>query len=151
MIEAAVLNEMLPQLVTKRDRNPAIVELRERIAETARLRDADQERLNNLVDALADGGSKAIMQRVGALEAKVETYERAIDTAQQALDIELSKPCADDDVEAIESLRSELNHADDEVRSYARGRVNMSLRRLIKRIAITNVGTFRIEPDVVAP
>ncbi len=147
VIEATVLNEMLPQLVTKRDRNPAIVELRERIAETARLRDADQERLNNLVDALADGGSKAIMQRVGALEAQVETYERAIDAAQQALDIELSKPCADDDVEAIESLRAELNATDDEVRSYARGRVNMSLRRLIKRIAITSVGTFRIEPD----
>lgn len=147
IIEATVLNEMLPRLVEKRDRNPAIVELRERISETARQRDADQERLNNLVDALADGGSKAIMQRVSLLEAQVETFDQTIGAAQKALDIELAKPCADDDVEAIESLRAELTHPEDEIRSYARGRVNMSLRRLIKRIAITSVETFRIEPD----
>lgn len=147
VIEATVLNEMLPRLVAERSENNAIAELRERVAELVRLRDADQQRLNNLVDLLAEGGSKTIMQRVTSLEAQIEGQDSAIDAAQKALAIETSKPSGNDDVEAIESLRAELNHADDELRSYARGKVNMALRRLIKRIMITAVGTFRIEPD----
>lgn len=147
VIEATVLNEMLPRMAQKRSEDAATIELRERIAELIRQREANQAAVDNLIDAMAGGGSKSVMQRVTKLEAEIEAQDSAIESAQKALDIETSKPSSDDDVEAVESLRAELNHADDEVRSYARGRVNMSLRRLIKRITITTVGTFRIEPD----
>ncbi|NML04297.1 recombinase family protein [Sphingomonas sp. G-3-2-10] len=147
VLEWTVLEEMLPKLVEKRSDNPAALELRQRIAELVRLREADQTRLSNLVDVLADGGSKAIVQRVGELEAAIERQDAEIAAAQKALAIESAKPASDDDVALIESLRAELNSPDDEIRSYARGRVNMSLRRLIKRIAITPTGLFRVEPD----
>lgn len=147
VIEATVLNELLPQLIAKRAENAATLELRERIAELVRLRDADQSKLDNLIDALADGGSKAIVQRIAALETQIEQQSDAIEVAQKALAIEAAKPSSDDDVEAVEALRADLNSEDDEVRSYARGRANMSLRRLIKRIAITTTGCFRIWPD----
>ncbi len=147
VIEATVLDQLLPLLVEKRTENLATTELRQRIAEMARLRDADQDRLNNLVDALADGGSKAIVQRISSLETQIEEQSTAIDTAEKALAIETSKPSNDDDVGAVAALRAELTSEDDEIRSYARGRVNMSLRRLIKRIAITPTGCFRIWPD----
>ncbi len=147
VVEATVLNQLLPHLVQKRTETTVVVELRNRIAELTRQRDADQDRLNNLVDALADGGSKAIVQRIAALEEQVDQQSEAIQAAEKSLAIEMAKPSNDDDIAAIESLRAELTSTNDEVRVYARGRVNMSLRRIIKRIAITNNGCFRIEPD----
>lgn len=147
VVEWTVLEELLPRLVEKRDESSAVLNLRQRVAELARLRDADQDRLNNLVAAIEDGGSKAIIQRISALEAQIEEQDDALEAAQKALAIETSKPSSNEDVEAIESLRAELTSEDDDVRTYARGRVNMILRRLIKRIAITPTGCFRIEPD----
>lgn len=85
--------------------------------------------------------------RVNVLEAQIEQQTASIENATKELAIERSKPSSDDDVLAIESLRAELTSEDDAIRTYARGRVNMTLRRLIGRIAITNVDTFKIEPD----
>lgn len=147
VVEATILNELLPRLVEGRAENDATAGLHQRIAELVRVRDADQTRLDNLIDALADGGSKAIVQRIAALEAQVEQQARAIEAAQKTLAIETAKPAGEDDAALVAGLRAELNSDDDEVRIHARGRANMSLRRLIKRIAITNTGGFRIEPD----
>ncbi len=147
VVEATVLNELLPQLVDRRLEDKAIKEARERIAELKRLRDANQAKTNNLIEALAEGGSKQIVQRVSALEAEIERQTDEIDEAQQSLAIQLSRPSHYDDATLIEALKEDLNSEWDEVRTYARGRVNMSLRRLIKRIAITSTGCFRIEPD----
>ncbi|MEC3910092.1 recombinase family protein [Sphingobium sp. CR2-8] len=147
VVEATILQEMLPQLVRKPDANAQATKLREQIADMARAQDVEQGKLNNLIDALADGGSKAIVQRVAAVEAEVERLSADIAAAQKALAIETAKPAGDDDVALVESLMTELTSEDDEVRIYARGRVNMSLRRLIQRIVITEVGTFRVEPD----
>ncbi|MDX3911443.1 MAG: recombinase family protein [Sphingobium sp.] len=147
VVEATILNELLPQLVDKRSDNSAVIELRQRIAELGRLRDADQRRWSNLLEAIEDGGSKGLAQRASALEAEIERQTSAIEAAQKALAIETSKPASEEDVELIESLRDELTSENDEVRIYARGRVNMILRRLIKRVAITPTGLFRIEPD----
>ena len=147
IIEATILNELLPKLVDKRNDTQAAILVREQLAEMVRLRDADQARMDNLVDALAEGGAKAIIQRVSALEAAIEKQTSDIEAAQKALAIEVAKPASDDDVAAIESLLAELTSDDDDTRIYARGRANMALRRLIKRIAITETGSFRIEPD----
>lgn len=147
VVEATVLNEMLPQLVDRQLEDKHLAGARERVAEAERQRDVNKAKLDNLIDALADGGSKTIMQRVKVLEAEVEAQTAAVEEAQQALAIQLSLPSYYDDATLIEHLKEELYSEWDEIRSYARGRVNMALRRLIKRILITNVGTFRIEPD----
>lgn len=147
VVEATILQEMLPQLARKPDANGQAVKLREQIADLIRLQDAEQVKLNHLIDALAGGGSKAIVQRVSSLEVEVERLSMEIASARKSLAIETAKPAGDDDVALIESLRAELTSEDDDVRIYARGRVNMSLRRLIKRIVLTETGLFRVEPD----
>lgn len=147
VVEATVLNELLPQLVEKRTEESAVTELWEQIAELVRLNDADRSRLGNLIGVLEEGGPKAIVERIAALQGKIEERNNEIDAAQKALAIETSKPSLDDDTALIEALKRDLDSECDDVRAYARGRVNMSLRRLIKRIAITSTGCFRIEPD----
>lgn len=147
VMEATVLNEMLPQLVDRQLEEKHLAPARERIAEAERLRDVNRAKLENLIDALADGSSKSVMQRITALEAEIEAQSTEVKAAQQALAMQQALPTRYDDATLILHVKDELDSEWDEVRSYARGRVNMALRRLIKRITITNVGTFRIEPD----
>jgi DNA invertase Pin-like site-specific DNA recombinase len=147
VVETTVLDEMLPQLVRKRDANEEITKLREQMAELIRLRDAAQVKLNNLIDVLAEGGPKAIVERVTVVEEELERLTGEIVAVQKDIAVEAAKPDGDDDIASVERLRAELTSENDEVRIYARGRTNMSLRRLIKRIVITEVGNFRIEPD----
>lgn len=147
VVEWTVLQELLPRLIDKRGVTPVVDELREKMADLARKRDADIARLDNLIDAIADGGSKAILQRVAALESSIETLTTAFNATNKALATELAKPSGDDDIALIETLKKDIISECDEVRVYTRGRVNMSLRRLIKRVVITSNGCFRIEPD----
>ncbi|WP_293922191.1 recombinase family protein [Sphingobium sp. UBA5915] len=147
VIEWTVLQEMLPKLIDRQSAGKHLTEERERLAEAERQRDGNQNKLNNLIEALEEGGSKSIMQRVTALEAEVETQTQAVEEARRALAIQQSLPSSHDDSTLIENLKNEITSEDDAIRTYARGRVNMALRRLIKRIIITEVGTFRIEPD----
>lgn len=146
VVEGTVLDEMLPQLVRKPNANEEVTKLREQIAELVRLKDAEQVKLSNLLDVLAEGGPKAIVQRVALVEAELERFTGEIAAVQKVLDEEEAKPRGDDDIALVENLRAELTSENDEVRIYARGRTNMSLRRLIKRIVITEVGGFRVEP-----
>jgi DNA invertase Pin-like site-specific DNA recombinase len=147
VVEATVLNELLPRLVAKRTEAAAVAKLREQLAEIVRLRDADQNRLDNLIGVLEEGGPKAIVQRVAALQQQIEDRRKSIDLAQKALGIEMSKPSTESDAASLRALEADLDSEFDEVRTYARGRANMSLRRLLKRIVITPTDCFRIEPD----
>lgn len=147
VVEVTILNQLLPQLVERQADDAKAKEMRQRIAELVRLKDAYHIRLSNLIDVLADGGSKAILQRVSDLEAAIEKQTAEIEAQQKALAIETSKPSSDNDVMLVEKLRADLTSKDNDVRAYARGRVNMALRRLLKRVVITSAGTFRVEPD----
>ena len=147
VLEWTVLQEMLPKLIDRQLPDEHMTQARERLAEAERHRDGNQIKLNNLIEALEEGGSKSIMQRVTALEAEVEAQTQAVEDARRALAVQQSLPSSHDDSALIEDLKNEIISEDDAIRTYARGRVNMALRRLIKRIVITEVGTFRIEPD----
>lgn len=147
VVEATVLNELLPRLVEKPTDNEAALKLRQQIAELIRLKDTNQSRLDNLIDAVAEGQSKGMMARIASLETEIDNQATEIAAKQKQLAVETSKPSNDDDVALIESLRAELLSEDEDIRVYARGRVNMSLRRLLKRIVINANGTFTIQPD----
>lgn len=147
IVEGTILQELLPQLVQRAPRNDDEQALRETVAELTRQQDATKSRLNNLIDVLADGGSKALMERVTQLEAEVEAQDRGIHNARQELLMRQSMPSNVDDVALIKQLKDDLYHADDDVRISARGRVNLSLRRLIKRIEINPDDTFTVRPD----
>lgn len=147
VIEKTVLDELLPHLVAKQTEDQKLAELREKLAELGRQKDASQTRLDNIIDAIADGGSKALIARATALESEVEKQSLGIENLQKQLAIESSKPSSDDDMVLVESLRAELVSEDDEVRIYARGRVNIALRRLLHRIEITPSDTFVVWTD----
>lgn len=142
-----MLDELLPRLVDKPTDNPVINELREKIAELGRQRDVDQTRLSNIIDAIADGGSKALIQRVVTLETEIEKHGQAIEHLQGQLAKEEAKPSTTDDLALVESLRAELTSEDDDIRTYARSRVNMTLRRLLHRIVLHPNDTFSIWRD----
>lgn len=146
VVEKTVLDELLPRLVAKQAENHKMAELREKLAELGRQRDSSQTRLDNIIDAIADGGGKALVTRAAALETEVEKHSQAIEDLQKQLAVETSKPSSDDDMVLVESLRAELVSEDDDIRIYARGRVNMALRRLLHRIEITVCDTFIIWP-----
>ncbi|GFM27196.1 recombinase family protein [Novosphingobium sp. PY1] len=147
VVEKVVLDELLPRLVDRQNEDVEAIKLREKIAEVGRQRDANQTRLNNLIDAIADGGSKALVQRVAELEGVVEQQNAEIDALEKQLAVETSKPSSDDDLALVESLRAELTSEDDDIRIYTRGRVNMALRRMLKRIVLRSTNTFEIWTD----
>lgn len=147
VVEATVLQEMLPKLVLKQGASKQVTALQEDVAELMRLQSAEAVKLGNLIDVIAASGSKAIIQRVEAVEAEMERLGAEIEAKQKELAIETTKPTEDDDIALVERLTSELTSENDDVRIAARARTNMSLRRLIKRITISETGTFRVEPD----
>ena len=144
VLEKTILDQLLPRLVDKPTENGAIRELGEKIAEFTRLRDVDQKRLGNIIDAIADGGSKALIQRAASLEAEIERLTLTIEQCRNQLAIEKAKPSATDDVALIEHLKADLTSLDDDVRTYTRNRVNLMLKRLLKRVVLHANGTFAI-------
>jgi DNA invertase Pin-like site-specific DNA recombinase len=147
VVEATILEEMLPKLVRRPDTDDEATKLAGQLAELARLQGAEQGKLDNLIDVLAESGSKAILQRVAVVEAELDRLNAEIAAVQKAVDVETATPAVGDDIALIESLKADLTSENEEVRIYTRGRVNMGLRRLINRIVITEVGNFRVEPD----
>ncbi|WP_281258502.1 zinc ribbon domain-containing protein [Sphingomonas fennica] len=142
VVEKTVLDELLPRLVDQQTESQKLAELREKLAELGRQKDASQARLDNIIDAIADGGGKALVERATALESEVEKQSQTIKDLQKQLAVETAKPSSDDDMVLVESLRAELVSEDDDIRIYARGRVNIALRRLLHRIEITAYHTF---------
>lgn len=147
VIEATVLEQMIPKLIDKGLEDNGIKQARESVAESQRLREAARGKLDNLIDALSDGGSKAIIERIKVLEREIEQLDIDIAGSEKALAIQLSRPSPLDDGALVQKLRDDLTDEDDDIRTFARGRANMALRRLIKRIVLTETDCFRIEPD----
>lgn len=147
VIEKTVLDELLPRLVDRPQEGKAVKELRVSIAELGRQVALKQQQQSNLLDALGDGASKAVMGRLAALEAETEAQQKELEAKNKQLAILLAAPSDKDDTALIAGLRAELESKDDEIRTYARGRVNMALRRLVHRIEITPYDTFIIWPD----
>jgi len=123
--------------------SPEIQRLNERIAENVRVREAKTNQLNSLIDALADGDSRAVMQRVLLLEGAIDQLDADLAQDTQQRDILLSTPDRADEAEDVERIREEINDPDPDIRHYARSRINMALRRLIDRIDLNSDSTFR--------
>ncbi|PDH65563.1 MAG: hypothetical protein CNE89_11125 [Sphingomonadaceae bacterium MED-G03] len=102
VIEWTVLQEMLPKLIDRQLPDEPLTQARERLAEAERHRDGNQIKLNNLIEALEEGGSKSIVQRVTALEAEVEAQTQAVEDARRALAVQQSLPSSHDDSALIE-------------------------------------------------
>lgn len=144
VIEETVLDELLPRLVDRPQEDKEAKVLRESVAELTRQIAVKKQQQANLLDALGDGASKAVMARLEALEAETEAQQSDLEAKTRHLDMLLAAPSDTDDITLIEGLRSDLDSDDEEVRCHTRGRVNMTLRRLLHRIEITPYATFII-------
>jgi DNA invertase Pin-like site-specific DNA recombinase len=142
-VEATILEGMLPLLIDRETASAKSVELQGQVAEAARLVDAAQVRLNNVVEAIENGAGLAFIERSKALEAEILQHKERQAHLEAALAIEESKPSTRDDTALIAELKAEITHEDDERREPARARVNYALRRLIKRIDL-ETGGYRI-------
>ncbi|KAA9009664.1 hypothetical protein F4U94_22840 [Sphingobium limneticum] len=148
LIETAVLDQ-LAQLVISEQPDPDYNNQFDiQIAETVRKIEHANQQLSNLVDALADGGSKTLMQRIGKLEADVQQLEAELKKQHEARAVESSKPSQVEDAEMIASLRDSLNSTDADVRYYARTRTNAALKRIVEEIMICPDGTFIVEASI---
>ncbi len=139
-VERTVLDYLAVFAAGPNGPSPEIQRLNERIAENVRVREAKTNQLNSLIDALADGDSRAVMQRVLLLEGAIDQLDADLAQDTQQRDILLSTPDRADEAEDVERIREEINDPDPDIRHYARSRINMALRRLIDRIDLNSDG-----------
>lgn len=147
LIENTVLDNLAIFTINSGQLSEATQKLNETIAEIVRQVDAKKRQISNLVDALANGDSRALIERLSLLERDVAGMEIQLDQATQQRDIALSQPQKSDDAAIIKSIRAEITSDDAEIRHFARSRTNIALRRLIERIDLNPDGTFRIKVD----
>lgn len=147
LVESTILENLAIFAVNSGQPNDEIRKLDEAAAEIARQLEVKGRQINNLVDALADGGNRALVQRITALESEVMLLEDQLAQVSQQRDIALSQPEKADDAAIIEGLRSEIENPDPDIRHFARNRVNIGLRRLIERIDLNADGTFQVVVD----
>ena len=75
VVENAVLDQLLGLTAEQDARSSLTQALDEQIASTVRDIEVAHKRLENIIDALADGGSKSLTKRVSDLESEIETLE----------------------------------------------------------------------------
>ncbi len=144
VVEGAVLDRLLALSVDDDAANPKVTALREQIAEVDRLRSHTNTQLQNIVDALADGASKALTARLARLESELEQQEKSSRRLREELALVDSLPETSDDLALIADLRASLRDEDAERRFYARTQTNMALRRVLDAVLLDEDGTFAI-------
>lgn len=142
-VEAAVLDALIDYIVED-ESDPKLDAAREEIAEVQRQIEVEQGRLNNLIDAIADGGSKALMSRVTALESEIEAKRAALEILQRSLAKDETKPAAAADLDLLATLRQQINSDDIPLRNAARHQTNMALKRLIESVTISEHDGFAL-------
>ena len=143
IVETCVLDALV-DFVVEEDSNPALVQARRDIEEMERRIAVERGRLDNLIDALADGGSKALVARVTAMESSIEAMTQQRDAMQRALSRVETKPRADADVDLLSKLRQQINSDDLQVRNVARHQTNMALKRLVDSVTISEHDGFAL-------
>lgn len=148
IVERTVLDLVLGMAVDEDSTSPALLAVNERVADAQRLLDHSSTRLDNLVEAIADGGSKALVARVVTLEEEVAQRKEALAQLVRERDQLSSKPKTADDTALIASLREDLNSEDTDVRHYARSKTNLALKRVIEQIMLNEDNTFTVWSDM---
>ena len=105
IIENAALNAVRNAVISPRHEHPAILSLRENVAEKERQLDLIQGQIGNLVDAIANGGSSAVMQRIQSLEMEFESTSSRVSTLRRIEAIYTALPEQGDDVTAVSRFR----------------------------------------------
>lgn len=146
VIEGAILDNLGALLVEEEASDRRANIYREQVAEITRQIEVQTKKLDNLIDALADG-SKAIATRVLALETEIEELNKALEKAQIRANAEDAEPTKKSQFEIVEALRAEINDPDDDRRFLARSKVNTALKRIVDTIYLGEGGSFLVFGD----
>lgn len=144
VVEDTVLDRVLAFALLDDQIDPLTQRLNEQIAEAERLLAIDQQQIENLVDVVAAGGAKALVQRIVDLETGVEAKSIEIAAMKQQRDITGARPEVADDLALIALTRSELQHEDADIRYFARTQTNMALKRVMEGVFVNRDNTFTI-------
>ena len=148
IVEKAVLDTVLSIAVEDDAETAQQMQAKENVAAIERDMAHKTQQMNNLVEALAEGGAKVIVNKVASLETEIEQLEVELKRAKDHLLIVSASPQRSDDAEFIRSLRDELTSEDPDVRFYARTKTNAALKRIIEEIIICPDGTFIVYADI---
>ena len=143
VVEACVLDNLaflVHDEASQDDKNKVSNEL---IAEMSRQIEVKTQQIENLVDALAEGG-KAVAGRIVKLEAEIEDLNRSLETAIRENEESLSQPSQESQLEIVEALRKEINDSDENKRFFVRSKVNSALKRIVDKIIFSQDGNFLI-------
>jgi len=122
--------------------------LDEKILQVVRDLEVAQQRVANIVEAIADGAGRALAAKLTEIEQSIDTLEADRKALVGQREAEASKPTIVDDTQLIAQARADLYSTDQETRLAARTRVNSALRRLVDGLWIDADGTFTILADI---
>lgn len=143
VIEAAVLDNLGRFLVEEEEAEARESVYREKVAEIARQIEVKSQKLENLIDALAEG-SKGVAARIVTLETEIDALNKALEEAQIEADTEAAEPRRSRHLEIVEALRKEINDPDENKRFFARSKLNASLKRIVDKIYLGEEGRFLV-------
>jgi DNA invertase Pin-like site-specific DNA recombinase len=142
-VEKAVLDTLIGY-ISEYDADPKLDLMREELAEVERHIEVSEGRLNNLLDVIADGGSKALAGKIAGIETEIDDLrKKATALSRPIIQLE-TKPRATSDIDLLAALRSSLDSEDLLLRHAARHQTNMALKRLVEDITITDHGGWAI-------
>lgn len=148
IVEKAVLDSVLSLTLDDEPDSAQQQEARQTIATIERDISLKTQQMNNLVEALAEGGAKVIVTRIAELETEIEALQSRLKTASDHLLIVSSTPSKTDDAEFISDLREDLTSPHPDIRFYARSKTNAALKRIVEEIIICPDGTFIVYADI---
>ena len=147
VIEDTVLSTMASAIFPSRNDHPELAKLRKDIAEKGRQVDATSKQIQNLLDAIADGSSNSVIERIRKLEEDMEAKSARLSTLKRIEALFVSLPDQADDVEAITRFRSKLRSSDFDTRYKARSATNQALKRLAVEITLNADDTFTVASE----
>jgi len=148
VVENALLDQLLGLTTEDERRSTQTQVLDEKILQVVRDLEVAQQRVANIVEAIADGAGRALAAKLTEIEQSIDTLEADRKALVGQREAEASKPTIVDDTQLIAQARADLYSTDQETRLAARTRVNSALRRLVDGLWIDADGTFTILADI---
>ena len=127
--------------------NEALAKLIEEHAELSRQISVDQQKMDNLLEAISNGGGGAFVAKVNELESSIKAALERLERLKQEVAQEEAKPRRIDDQEALRLLMGRLTSNDVNERLYARTKTNTLLRQIVDGLILMENGEYALWID----
>jgi Site-specific recombinases, DNA invertase Pin homologs len=127
--------------------NEHLNKIKEAHAELGRQIAVDEQKRDNLLDAISNGGGAAFITKVNELEEGIKAAQERLGQLKQDIAQEEAKPRKTDDQEALRLMIGKLNSEDMDERIYARTKTNTLLRQIVDGLILMENGEFALWID----